>query len=126
MKELERRDIQSHTRALSQSAKLAVRDVYDAIVELVTNCDDRYQILKSNGIIEIEVERRRGDKNSMLRVRDFADGMDAVTMSRKLSWIGGMDSGLDKGEDVRGTHSRGAKDVAALGHVTFESIAADH
>ena len=43
--------------------------------------------------------------------------MDSQTMDAKLSKMGGRESGLEKGEDVRGTHSRGAKDVAALGHV---------
>ena len=119
------RDLQARSRALVQAAKFAVRDVYDAIVELVTNADDRYQVLNTTGTVEIEVERRRGKKPSLLRVRDFADGMSAEAMDRKLSSLGGRDSGLDKGEMVRGTHSRGAKDVAALGRVIFESIASD-
>ncbi|MDQ7842088.1 MAG: hypothetical protein RDU83_13870 [bacterium] len=119
------RAVQATTRALIQAAKHAVRDIYDAVVELVTNADDRYQILDSDGVIEIELERRRGTGQSVIRVRDFADGMDAATMERKLSFVGGRDSGLDSGELVRGTHSRGAKDVAALGRVLFESIAAD-
>ena len=33
------RDIQAHRRALIQAAKFAIRDVYDAIVELITNSD---------------------------------------------------------------------------------------
>jgi len=119
------RPLQAHARALIQTAKHAIRDVYDAVVELVTNADDRYQILKQEGRIEIEVERRRGKTASILRVRDFADGMDSVTMEKKLSALGGRDSGLAEGEEVRGTHSRGAKDVAALGRVVFESIAQD-
>lgn len=119
------RAVQATTRALIQAAKHAVRDIFDAIVELVTNSDDRYQILNVDGVIEIEVERRRGTGQSILRVRDFADGMDASTMEKKLSFVGGRESGLDSGEAVRGTHSRGAKDVAALGHVMFQSIAAD-
>jgi hypothetical protein len=119
------REIQATSRALIQSAKLAIRDIFDAITELVTNSDDRYQILSKKGTIEIEIERRRGKIPSTLRVRDYADGMDADTMERKLSFIGGRDSGMAEGEKVRGTHSRGAKDVAALGRVVFESIAQD-
>ena len=119
------REIQAHRRAIIQSAKFAIRDVYDAIVELVTNSDDRYQVLSRNGTIEVEVERRRGASPSLLRVRDYADGMDANTMERKLSVLGGRESGLSDGAEVRGTHSRGAKDIAALGRVTFESIATD-
>lgn len=119
------RALKVHSRTLMQSAKFAIRDIYDAIVELVTNADDRYQILKRPGTIEIEADRHRGDNPSILRVRDFADGMDTDTMDKKIGVMGGRVSGLDKGEPVRGTHSRGAKDVASLGHVRFESVAQD-
>ena len=46
-------------------------------------------------------------------------------MDQKLSRQGDRVSGLDEGQSVRGTNSRGAKDVAALGQVVFESIAKD-
>lgn len=111
-------------RTLRQNASLAIRDVYDAIVELVTNADDRYQILQMSGRIEIEVDRRKGEP-SLLKVRDFADGMTADEMDEKLSRMGGRVSGLESGKSVRGTNSRGAKDVAALGLVRFESITDD-
>lgn len=117
--------IEADTRSLMQGAKLAISDVYDAVTELVTNADDRYQVLGTSGRIEIEVERRRGDSRGTLRVRDFADGMTSEVMLKKLSRMGGRVSGLEKGLAVRGTNSRGAKDVAALGGVTFESIAGD-
>ena len=65
------RKIEADTRTLMQSAKLGISDVYDAITELVTNADDRYQALGTSGRIEIEVERRRGDLRGTLRVRDF-------------------------------------------------------
>lgn len=119
------RAIQAHRRALIQAAKFAIRDVFDAIVELVTNADDRYQILDREGLIEIEIEHKRGKNPSILKVRDHADGMDADTMDKKLSILGGRESGMEAGAMVRGTHSRGAKDVAALGNVVFESIASD-
>ncbi len=119
------RKIEADTRTLMQGAKLAISDVYDAITELVTNADDRYQWLGSPGRIEIEIERRRGDSKGTLRLRDFADGMTSEVMLKKLSRMGGRVSGLEKGLAVRGTNSRGAKDVAALGDVTFESIGSD-
>ena len=111
-------------RTIVQNATLAIRDIYDAIVELVTNADDRYQVLGKKGRVEIEVRRRKG-KPSILLVRDFADGMTDEVMELKLSRIGGRVSGMERGFAVRGTNSRGAKDVAALGKVTFESIAWD-
>lgn len=112
------------SRYMMQNAKQSVRDICDAITELVTNVDDRYQILGKAGRIEIEIERHRGSPH-ILRVRDFADGMTSDTMDLKLSNFGKRVSGLESGEQVRGTNSRGAKDVAALGPVTFESIAED-
>jgi hypothetical protein len=54
------RSISAHRRALIQAAMQAVRDIFDGIVELVTNSDDRYQILGVKGVIDIEIERRRG------------------------------------------------------------------
>ena len=114
------------TRRLIQDSRLAIRDIFDAIVELVTNADDRYQVLGIFGKIEIEIVRRRaaGDPTT-LRVRDMADGMTSEVMEHKIGRTGGRVSGLERGLAVRGTNSRGAKDIAALGKVTFESIADD-
>ena len=117
-----RRKLEVDDRRWKQDLRLAIRDVYDAIVELVTNADDRYQILQTGGRIEIELARRGKGMPSVLCVRDFADGMTADQMNRKLGRVGGRVSGMEAGHAVRGTNSRGAKDVAALGPVTFESI----
>ncbi len=114
------------TRRLIQDSRFAIRDMFDAIVELVTNADDRYQVLDIPGRIEIELARRRAaGEPTTLRVRDFADGMTSDVMEQKISRTGGRVSGLELGLPVRGTNSRGAKDIAALGNVTFESIAHD-
>jgi len=119
------RQIETTPRYLIQNARNAIRDVYDVIVELATNADDRYQLLGVSGDIEIDIERHRGSEPSKLRIRDFADGMTAEVMDEKLSRLGVRVSGMEEGQDVRGTNARGAKDVAALGHVTFQSIAQD-
>ena len=119
-----KKDLEVDSRTIMQNAKLAVRDIYDAIVELVTNADDRYQVLHKRDRVEIEIRRHRGQL-SLLIVRDFADGMTSETMQQKLSRIGGRVSGMEDGLAVRGTNSRGAKDVAALGRVSFESIGCD-
>ena len=125
MAAVKRRPLEVASRRVVQDAKLAIRDVYDAIVELVTNADDRYQILRTEGRVEIELGRRGKGQPSILRVRDFADGMTTEQMNRKLGRIGGRVSGLEEGHAVRGTNSRGAKDIAALGTVTFESVPGD-
>ena len=124
MKALQKRRIEVDPRYQLQQAYLSIQDIFDAIVELVTNADDRYQHLGIDGVIEIEVQRQRKE-NSILRVRDFADGLTDSDMTKKLARRGGRVSGLETGESVRGTNSRGAKDIAALGSVTFDSIAQD-
>ena len=112
-------------------ARAAIRDVCDALVELITNADDRYVHLAKRGqftkpgLIEIEVERKRKGGPSTVRVRDFADGMTDEVMSKKLARVGARVSGMAEGVPVRGTYSRGAKDIAVLGGVTFESIGQD-
>ena len=116
--------IAADRRTLIQNAKQAVRDVFDAIVELVTNADDRYQFLNISGDIQIGIHGKK-NQPSILQVRDFADGMTAEIMDQKLSIMGGRVSGMKEGKSVRGTNSRGAKDVSALGTITFESIAED-
>ena len=73
--------------------------------------------------IEIEVERRRGEPTSV-RVRDFAQGLTRADMDKKIGEVGDRVSGMESGQAVRGTNSRGAKDIQALGTVTFESISA--
>ena len=114
------------SRYLQQNARHAIRDIYDAIVELVTNSDDAYARAGTHGRIDIEIERRRGESTSPLRIRDFAGGLTRDDMDKKLSGLGNSHhSGLAEGGDVRGTNSRGAKDVAALGLVTFQSVSAD-
>lgn len=125
MKKLEPQDFRYDPRYRLQNAKLAIRDIYDVIIELVTNCDDRYQVLGINGKIEIEVQRQRGGKGSVLKVRDHADGMSSKTMAEKLQGYGQRVSGFDQGANVRGTMSRGAKDIGALGKASFESIPGD-
>ena len=125
MEALATRQIEVDGRYQLQQAFLSVQDVFDAVIELVTNADDQYQHLGINGSIEIEIERRRIGKSAVLRVRDFANGMTDSDMASKLAQRGGRVSGLEVGKKVRGTNSRGAKDVAALGRVTFDSIARD-
>ena len=83
MAAVKRRQLEVASRRVVQDAKLAIRDVYDAIVELVTNSDDRYQILGTSGRVEIELGRRGRGQSSILRVRDFADGMTTGQMNRR-------------------------------------------
>jgi hypothetical protein len=125
MKEAPPEKLDVDPRYLDQNARLAIQDVYDALIELITNADDRYEFLGRDGEIHIEVERRRKGEASIIRIRDFADGMTIETMRNKLRQVGKRVSGMAQGYSVRGTNSRGAKDVAVLGGVVFDSIAED-
>jgi len=99
------------------TAQYAIRDVYDALVELITNSDDSYdRINKTDGQILIEVEHRYKG-NSKVIVRDRAEGMTLDEMRKKIKKVGDFTGG-----GGRGFMGRGAKDCAALGKVTFESV----
>ena len=115
-------DLGVSNRTVAHSANRAVKDVEDALVEMVTNADDRYQQLTKSGIQQIEIELLGGNE---IRVRDFADGMTSDRMGLVIGNIGGRVSGMQVGAIVRGGNSKGAKDIANLGLVTFESIADD-
>jgi hypothetical protein len=103
-------------------------DVYDALVELVTNADDSYGRLFSEkrrpvdgGDILIEyLEQRRG-RPSLVVVRDRAEGMDDRDMEAKLGRIGAYSTT----SGTRGYMGRGAKDCTALGDLVVESIKDD-
>jgi hypothetical protein len=103
----------------------AVRDIFDALVELITNSDDSYHRMFENGAIKsdggpilIEYQPVRKGKKSTLRVRDRAEGMTLDEMAVKLGSVGDKTSA----EGDRGFMARGAKDCTALGEMLFESI----
>jgi len=108
-----------YTRRYGQmTAQFAIRNVYDALEELITNCDDSYYRMdKERGRILIEVDHRYKG-NSEIIVRDKAEGMNSDDMRQKIKKVGDLSSS----EGDRGFMSRGAKDCANLGKVTFESI----
>jgi hypothetical protein len=109
-------------RAFHQDATDAMRgDIVRGLIEALTNSDDAYG--DNSGKIRIEVEHKRGPWKVI--VRDRARGMMAQRMEQAIAQLGGRTSGFEAGEDVRGNLGRGAKDLAAFGVVTFESICED-
>lgn len=99
------------------TAQYAIRDIYDALVELITNCDDSYhRMADKKGQILIEIEHKHERKRVI--VRDRAEGMTLGEMQRKIKKVGELSSA----EGDRSFLGRGAKDCAVLGKVTFESI----
>lgn len=101
-----------------------IRDIFDALVEFITNSDDSYHRLYSKGYIHkdggpISIEIIRHTKSaSEIIVRDRAEGMTLQEMRLKIKGIGKRTS-LDTD---RGFMGRGAKECAVLGLATFESI----
>lgn len=109
-------------------AQYAIRDVYDAFVELITNVDGSYfrlfkasRIERDGGPILIEVEARRGKSPSRVIVRDRAEGMTLAEMRAKIQRMGTRTSIVGE----RGFMGRGLKDCAVLGRVIIESVKDD-
>ena len=96
----------------------SVKDVFDALRELVTNADDSYHRMgKPGGRIVIEAERHKATP-SLLRVKDRAEGMTLEEMEQRIRRVGDRTS--DAGD--RGFFARGARDCSVLGDMTFEAI----
>lgn len=118
-------ELQADKRYIQHSRDHSIGDVYDALVELITNADDSYNRLfrrnkrsKDGGDILIEHREQRGGQRSYIVVRDKAEGMDSEDMQRSLLRMGAYRSEAGN----RGYMGRGAKDCTALGDLTFESI----
>lgn len=108
--------------------QFAVKDIFDALVELITNSDDSYGRLykkkkrgKDGGKILVEIDYRRGNKPSRIIIRDRAEGITLEQMITKLARIGDRTSEVGD----RGFMARGAKDCTSLGDLTFSSIVND-
>lgn len=101
----------------------AIKNVYDGLVELVTNAVDAYRkrekfkSLRKWPIIVDAVWKR--NKLVEVFVTDHALGLDAKSMKRCFMQVGAFTSDV---KTSRGFFSRGAKDVCALGTVWYETI----
>ena len=120
-------DIEIDTRYFQFNREFAIRDVFDALVELITNCDDSYHRLFENnkinedgGPILIEIcEQRKGSALSgIIVIHDRAEGMTLKEMEDNFRGVGKRRSGSGD----RGFMGRGAKDCTAIGKMTIESI----
>lgn len=97
----------------------SIRTIQEALVELITNCDDAYQTFPTKKIIIIEVIRRE-DYVDIL-VIDQAKGMTKDEMVEKLLTVGNFTAH----NQARGMMGRGAKDCSFLGDITFSCIKTD-
>ena len=102
-KVLQQFDLGSTTRYRRQNMTKAMRGrIERGIVELITNSDDSYRDLEESGTrvsgkIRIEIDRKRGNRKSIVRVRDRAGGMTGEDMRLKLGWVGKRTSGFGLG-----------------------------
>jgi hypothetical protein len=115
------RKLQYADRVALQQADQAIRkDVLRALVEIITNSNDSYSRLEDKGVQvsgEIIIDVWRKHKNSVIRVRDFAEGMDDRHMDRVVGTYGEATSGLKEDLHVRGMWGRGLKDaIFGLGY----------
>jgi hypothetical protein len=122
----EPRDLRLSARYYQFNRSHAIHDVFDALVELITNCDDSYHRMFCDGLRQedggpILIEYLASKDGPSLIVHDRAEGMSLHEMSDKLGDVGTRRS---KAGD-RGFMARGAKDCSELGTVIFESIKDD-
>ena len=121
------RKLQYADRVALQQADQAIRkDVLRALVEIITNSNDSYARREDEGLPasgEIIIDVLRKHKNSVIRVRDFAEGMDDAHMDRVVGTYGEATSGLKEDMHVRGLWGRGLKDaIFGLGYGYVNSI----
>ena len=99
---------------LQQADQAIKKDLVRALVELITNSDDSYRRLESRGVpttgrIIVEIQRKR--QRSVIKVTDFAEGMDGDKLDRAVGIYAEATSGFSKGAQVRGYFGRGIKDA---------------
>ena len=115
--------------ALQQADQAIRKDVLRALVEIITNSNDSYSRIEdasSHASGEIIIDILRKHKNSAIRVRDFAEGMNDTHMDKVVGTYGEATSGLKEDKHVRGMWGRGLKDaIFGLGYGYVNSIKAD-
>ncbi len=117
-------------RAFQQDSEAAMSgDILRALIELITNADDAYR--GKPGAVEVVVRPSAdvvddtalaSDLPVAVLVHDSARGLSAEGLKKCFSVLGGQNEQFMEGEKVRGLLGRGAKDVAGMGQVRFESI----
>jgi len=114
-------------RIVEQAAKATIKNLIDAIVELVTNSDDSYRKLEGNGEkvggeIKIYVNRKKGGICERLIVEDHAGGMSKEELKKAIEFAGET-SAFYEGKSVRGFFGRGLKEaIVALGTGEIKTI----
>jgi hypothetical protein len=115
------RKLQYADRVAIQQADQAIRkDIFRALVEIITNSNDSYLRLEQAGWSvsgEIYIDVLRKHKASVIRVWDHAEGMNDARMDKVVGTYGEATSGIKEDKNVRGMWGRGLKDsIFGLGH----------
>lgn len=95
--------------------QFAIKNVYDAVVELLTNSNDAYV---RAGTAHKHYWIKIFSETQKMVVLDNATGLSGQKMRECFLTVGAYTSSVES----RGFFSRGAKDISILGNVTFESI----
>ncbi len=103
------------SRLIKQQAEANIQSLIDAVVELVTNSDDSYIGLESEGKkhtgqIEIYVSREKGGRVNEFYIKDFAEGMSKEDLEKAIAF-GEEASKFFEGKSVRGLLGRGLKEA---------------
>ena len=103
------------SRLIKQQAEATIQSLIDAVVELVTNSDDSYIRLESEGEkhtgqIEIYVSREKGGRVKEFYIKDFAEGMLKENLEKAIAY-GEEVSRFIEGKSVRGLLGRGLKEA---------------
>ena len=109
------KELPINPRIIEQMAKATVKNIVDAAVELITNCDDSYRRLEEQGAettgrIEVFVSREKGGICRDFWLRDHAEGMTRDELEKAIEF-GGETSGFEAGRGVRGLFGRGLKEA---------------
>lgn len=107
--------IELNERAYKYIRQFTIKSAEDALIELITNCVDAYMKSDKTDNKTIEIEYVDG---GYINVIDNAIGLTGNEMNDCLLQVGNY-TNVDHS---RGFFSRGAKDITAIGHVTFTGI----
>ena len=101
-------------RAYKYIRQFTIKSLDDALIELITNSIDAYR-KTDYAEKQIFVEVR---SDTQIRVRDYALGLTSDEMTQCFLQIGDYTAS----NNSRGFFSRGAKDISAIGNLTFNAI----
>jgi hypothetical protein len=125
IKEIKRGEVKTDSnRYIKSSRREGVKNIFDAIVEILTNCGDSYhRIWRKNptgttAYGRILIEFFRSEKKPFLKITDNAEVMDGSTLEK--NFINYRKRLSQKGD--RSFMGKGAKDCTSLGSIEVESI----